>query len=107
MEIIRTKQCGNCPWKKDSNLDKIPEYDRLKHLDLATTIAEPGSLDSSFDTMGCHESFEGDELCVGWLVNQIGVGNNIPLRIRMMQCSNAKDLEVFGEQFQTFEEMLR
>lgn len=54
--------------------------------------------------MACHETHESH--CIGWLVNQLGPGNNIPMRLAMMSCENAKDLEVFGEQHETFEDTL-
>lgn len=41
--------------------------------------------------------------CVGWLMNQLGPGNNIPLRIRMRGCENIGEVELDGEQHETFE----
>jgi hypothetical protein len=57
--------------------------------------------------MACHESTESTpEHCIGWVHNQLGVGNNIGLRIAMAR-GDFTDIEVFGEQFETFEETLR
>jgi len=44
--------------------------------------------------------------CVGWLMNQLGPGNNIGLRMRMMSCENAKKIRLRGEQHETFEDTL-
>lgn len=54
--------------------------------------------------MACHESHAAH--CLGWLANQIGAGNNIPLRIRMMDCENAGAIKLRGEQHERFEDTL-
>ncbi len=57
--------------------------------------------------MSCHERPPGKEVpCVGWLVNQLGPGNNIGLRLRMMRCENLQDVVLDGEQHATFEDTL-
>jgi hypothetical protein len=57
--------------------------------------------------MACHESESGDEAhCVGWLINQIGPGNNIALRMQMIKCPEAKYLKVYGPQHERFEDTL-
>lgn len=57
--------------------------------------------------MSCHEhgSEEGVH-CVGWVVHQLGPGNNIPLRLEMMSCENAFAIQVHGDQHQSFEDTL-
>lgn len=88
-----------------TNPHEIPNgYDVEKHAALARTIAEPGSLKDTGRAMACHESH--DAHCIGWLANQIGSGNNIPLRIRMMGCTNAASIKLIGEQHETFEDTL-
>lgn len=58
--------------------------------------------------MSCHKSKEGaDEMCIGWVHNQLGVGNNIGLRIKMLYCENAKDIKVVGEQHSKFEDTIK
>jgi hypothetical protein len=42
----------------------------------------------------------------GWLTNQLGPGNNIGLRIRMISCENAGKIRLKGEQHPTFENTL-
>jgi hypothetical protein len=54
--------------------------------------------------MACHETHEAH--CVGWLYNQLGVGNNILLRIKMRGCENISKLKVIGEQHDRFEDTL-
>lgn len=44
--------------------------------------------------------------CIGWLYNQLGRGNNIALRLKMMHCENIGDMKIIGEQHQTFEQTL-
>lgn len=109
MKLARTKQCKKCPWKVSTNPHDIPDgYCEIKHANLKDTIAQPGSLNLGvMKVMACHHSNGTDEMyCVGWLHNQLGVGNNIGLRIRMLKCENLRDLKVYGEQHQTFEETL-
>ena len=106
--LTQTKQCANCPWKVDSDLFKIPGYDRTQHHNLAQTIVSDGILDPSHPVlfMGCHNSSEGNDLeCIGWLRNQLS-SNNIGLRLMMIGCANSGDIEVLGEQHLTFEETL-
>jgi hypothetical protein len=105
--LTRTQQCKTCPWIKGVDPRTIPNgYSVKKHRALASTIAEPGAL--SFGgverVMACHEG--GDAHCIGWLVHQLGRGNNIPLRIRMTTCANAKAIRLRGEQHKTFEDTL-
>lgn len=105
----RTKQCAKCPWKVSTNPHDIPDgYSVEKHRALADTIATPGMASLRHRrAMSCHEhSTEESVHCVGWLVNQLGPGNNIGLRMRMLDCENARDIEVFGEQHRTFEDTL-
>ena len=111
-KLKRTIQCAKCPWKVDTDPYEIPNgYCEVKHKNLAETIAR----DTSFSfgrplkIMACHHSKDTDknaEHCVGWLNNQLGVGNNIGLRLSMLQCENIKDLQIVGEQHETFEDTL-
>ena len=109
-KLKRTRQCAKCPWKVSTNPHDIPHgYCEKKHAGLASTIAEPGSLRglAGMTAMARHEHAPGEEAhCIGWLVNQLGPGNNIPLRIKMMSCDNAKHIQLDGEQHKTFEDTL-
>jgi hypothetical protein len=101
--LQQTKQCSTCPWIVGADLSKIPNYDPALHEDLESTIAKPGELLAS-DTlriMGCHHGY--DRHCIGWLVNQLTVGNNIPMRIKMLTCENAEEIELAGKQINNFE----
>lgn len=108
-KLTRTKQCANCPWKVDADLSTIPGYVTEHHERLENTIADgySGILGNDSHVMACHHSTEGnDEYCIGWLVNQLGPGNNIGMRFKMIHCENAADIEVFGQQYQAFEDTL-
>lgn len=55
--------------------------------------------------MACHETAIGKELpCVGWLENQLGPGNNIALRLRVVTGDIDGDVETVGEQHATLED---
>lgn len=68
-------------------------------------FADPGRLNfGPINVFACHET--DDAHCVGWLVNQLGPGNNIGLRIQMISCVNAKTIRLRGEQHESFEDTL-
>lgn len=105
-------QCQNCPWRVDSDLASIPHYSPDQHQNLKATIAKPGDIKSLGEPvqpqMACHKSLNGgDRVCIGWLYNQINEGNNLNERVRMLSCENPKDLQVIGDQFETFEQTFR
>ena len=103
--LKRTKQCAKCPWKVSVNPHDIPNgYCEIKHAALKSTIATPGELRSNGTAMACHETE--DAHCIGWLEHQLGRGNNISLRLRMMECENGAAMRTVGEQHERFEETL-
>lgn len=110
--LKRTVQCAKCPWKVGVNPHEIPNgYCEIKHENLKDTIAKDGEFGfgQELKIMACHHSKdtqENAEHCVGWLNNQLGIGNNIGLRISMMHYGNAKDIRVIGEQHKHFEDTL-
>lgn len=107
-KLTRVKQCKHCPWKVDTDPYDIPDgYCPTKHENLKETIATPGDFRGSGKAMACHHSNGSDKMfCVGWLNNQLGPGNNIGLRMQMMNCENIRDLKVVGEQHERFEDTL-
>lgn len=105
------RQCKKCPWRKDVDPNLIPNgYDVEKHRGLCSTIAEPGRIvprQGVLRIMACHESPNGREKpCVGWLSNQLGPGNNIPLRLAVALGKIDADFKLVGEQHETLEETL-
>ncbi len=111
-KLNQTKQCNTCPWRKDSKVKNIPNYCPELHKDLQDTIADEPPVeqleqlfDSSLDIMLCHYSGLNSpkkNYCIGWVHNQLGIGNNIWLRLHFMTCENGNKLEVIGEQVKTF-----
>lgn len=60
-----------------------------------------------YHVMSCHYAQPGEQRhCIGWIHNQITIGNNVLMRMRMIFCENRDDLEIDGEQVDTFEETL-
>lgn len=104
------RQCAKCPWKTSTDPYDIPNgYSRSMHAALDNTIAEPGRLviGGPLRMMACHESPTGAELpCVGWLVHQLGRGNNLVLRLAVTRGQVDGDVEVVGEQHTRFEDTL-
>jgi len=107
-KLQRTAQCPKCPWIVGGDPHEIPNgYCETKHQALATTIAKPADLSGlggPLRAMACHDTH--DAHCVGWLNHQLGVGNNIALRFRMMTCENAGKLRLRGNQHPRFEDTL-
>jgi hypothetical protein len=108
-KLKRTAQCAKCPWRKDVNPRDIPGgYCETRHHNLAKTIApaDPFAQLAKVEqhVMACHEMH--DAHCVGWLMNQLGPGNNIMLRMKMRSCTNADKVRLVGDQHETFEDTL-
>ena len=113
MKLGRTHQCKLCPWRVEVHPRGIPNgYDEAMHRELVETIATPTDIESMFSggplrMMSCHEHAPGAEAhCVGWLVNQLDHGNNIALRLAMLDCESAHELHTVGEQHERFEDTL-
>ena len=106
-KLKRTKQCKKCPWRTDVDPLDIPDgYSPERHENLSCTIADPNQLQQT-KAMACHESPVGDEAhCIGWLMNQLGPGNNIALRMQVRNCTNIGKVKTIGEQHKTFEDTL-
>lgn len=107
-KLKRTHQCEKCPWRVDTDPYGIPNgYSEELHRGLADTIAEPGSLRSTGRVFACHEHASEDGVhCIGWLMNQLGPGNNFGLRLQMMSCENGRNIRLRGEQHECFEDTL-
>lgn len=105
-------QCGSCPWKVTTVPERdIPNgYSRERHEALSRTIAEPGAIRPGHQfarMMACHHSNAGSErVCVGWAINQMGVGNNLGLRIQALRDERLQGLQTEGEQHERFEDTL-
>jgi hypothetical protein len=105
-------QCKACPWRRDvvAARDIPGGYCESKHAALAGTIAEPGSLESLSQpvrAMACHESPMGSEYeCVGWVMHQLGPGNNIALRM-LARDGRYAGYRTVGEQCESFEQTLK
>lgn len=113
-KLKRLRQCEKCPWKKSTDPHDIPHgYSEELHAGLAGTIADATGNVADYlsgaplHVMACHEHEPGEEAhCVGWLMNQLGQGNNIPLRMSVRDCENIKHVQLDGEQHERFEDTL-
>ena len=105
---VRRKQCEKCPWKVSTDPHTIPNgYCEQKHAALRGTIAKPESFQPSGRMMACHEAPPGKEqVCAGWLGNQLGPGNNFALRMRATHDRSLYDFELDGDQHKRFEDTL-
>lgn len=116
-QLKHPAQCPTCPWVKGHSLSDIPGYDRAQHLNLSNTIstsdvnAQVEALHNPSDEprriMQCHYAAEGEpRYCIGWLHNQITIGNNLEMRVRVMHCTNLEQITLAGEQVDSFEQTL-
>jgi Family of unknown function (DUF6283) len=109
-KLKRTRQCKLCPWRQDVNPHAIPNgYSVERHQALRETIATPGDVSAllagmPMPVMTCHETEAAH--CLGWLMHQLGPGNNLALRLEVMTCTNLKQVRLCGPQHATFEETL-
>lgn len=100
-------QCEKCPWRVSTDPYEIPNgYSRDAHCNLKGTIATSTSFLGSGRAMACHESKLGEETyCIGWLFHQLGPGNNIPLRMTMMNY-DLSQVKLIGKQHERFEDTI-
>jgi hypothetical protein len=110
--VTKTKprrQCKHCPWKKGSDTSKIPGYRRAKHCKLSSTV-DKGITDiaRTLRIMACHKSKTGADIpCVGWMVNQLGPGNNLALRMAVISGRVDAHVVTVGPQHRTLQETLK
>ena len=82
-----TKQCKACPWRVDVIPARdVPGYEPGLYDRMRATLRD--GLDSLAPgtrmSMACHHQVDGEELpCAGWIHNQLGVGNNLAVRINV------------------------
>lgn len=108
-KLKRTVQCSKCPFKRCVNPFDIPDgYSIERHKDLQNTIATDKSpISNTIQVMACHNSTSNNmQHCIGWLHNQLGVGNNIALRLHVRSCENIGDMQIVGEQYDKFEDTI-
>lgn len=104
------RQCATCPWKVGTVPDRdIPNgycVDLHKSLDRTIQTGLDALFRPSGVAMACHYAKIGEEfVCAGWLHNQLGVGNNIGVRLKVMS-GQLPVPEVDGEQHDSFEDTL-
>ena len=107
-KLKRTEQCDSCPWRKNADpIKEIPNYKHDWHKSLQETIAIPGSFKQGLlKVMSCHcHDSEERVFCVGWLHNQLGPGNNLDLRLRVLDYEPFK-INLKGPQHPTFEDTI-
>ena len=108
-KLVRTKQCKGCPWKKSIDINTIPnglDKDMLFKMIEGAKNSE-NSLVPSLRIMSCHHSNDKDNMiCIGWLHNQLGPGNNWMLRLKMRDCENISEIKVYGKQHEKFEDLI-
>lgn len=99
------KQCKTCPWRVNCVPKRdIPNYRPRLHVGLKKTIRSGlESLQGNRQIMACHYSKPDSEIaCAGWLRNQIDEGNNLGMRLAVMNGEHPVPV-VDGPQHATFE----
>lgn len=100
------RQCKHCPWKVGTDPREIPGgYSEEMHRRLTITISDGAGSFGNNHVMACHETVTSKELhCVGWLVNQLGPGNNLGLRLKVMTGQIDANVEAVGPQHERLED---
>jgi hypothetical protein len=110
----RVHQCKSCPWKVTTDpVRDIPNYvpELARSLDGTIATCPMQSLapvlgGAPMRIMACHYSKPGEEIpCAGWLENQLGPGNNIGVRLLMVQGKLPVPVTE-GEQHERYEDTL-
>ena len=103
-KIVR--QCKTCPWRVEVKPSRdVPNYDpgiydrmRASLRTGVESIAEKVRI-----VMECHNGKRGsDRACAGWLHHQLGVGNNLGVRLAVI-CGRLPAPRVVGEQHEDLE----
>ncbi len=103
------KQCKTCPWRVAVKPSRdVPDFDPGIYERMQGTLREGlSTLSSKTRTiMECHNGKRGaNRPCAGWLHHQIGVGNNIGVRMSVM-VGKLPVPEVIGEQHESLEDLV-
>lgn len=95
---MRKIQCPNCPWKTTTTAipgGSCPTKDEKLN---RFSLSGQDLCSSNIAIMQCHESEDANpDYCVGWVVNQLTIGNNLSLRLLGMD-GRFKDMKTVGPQ---------
>jgi hypothetical protein len=86
--VKAVRQCKTCPWRVDVVPSRdVPNYDPGIYDRMRASLRT--GIDSIRETtrmvMECHNGKKGaNRACAGWLHHQIGVGNNLGVRMRVI-----------------------
>lgn len=105
-KLKTVKQCKTCPWRVDVVPSRdVPDYDPGIY-DRMRTSLRTGLESMSEKTrmvMECHNGKRGaNRACAGWLHHQLGVGNNIGVRLSV-HAGRLPIPKVVGEQHEDLE----
>ena len=100
------KQCKTCPWRVAVKPSRdVPDYDPGIYERMQSTLRS--GIDAMFErvrvVMECHNGKRGAKrACAGWLHHQIGIGNNLGVRLSVMT-GRLPVPKVSGPQHETFD----
>lgn len=104
------RQCRTCPWRADVDPTNIPEgHGRVDGRMLALSVADglESLANPNVINAECH-AYPGTGLvCVGWLVHQLGPGQNFSVRMKVIKGRIDANVETVGPQRNLVDEMLR
>lgn len=102
------RQCKKCPWKKSTGKN-IPNGFREDAAELLRRQTSSTSLRpcDPLEVQQCHETSDEAPLpCVGWLVHQLGVGQNFSLRLRVISGDVGANVSTVGPQHRRPEDVV-
>ena len=104
------KQCVTCPWRADVDPWNMPGghgYVLPEMLSSHTPSGMESLATPVLRVATCHEAAIAKKLpCVGWLVHQLGPGNNFAVRLAVLRGSIDANVRTLGKQRDLPEEIL-
>lgn len=99
-------QCKTCPWRVEVKPSRdVPNYDPGIYARMRETLREgvTALTERTRKIMECHNGKRGaNRPCAGWLHHQIGVGNNLGVRLSVSM-ERLPMPKVLGEQHEDLE----
>lgn len=102
------KQCLGCPWRLANDPADIPDgFKPTTHARLGrmSDRERDNPISKTLTMMACH-ALKVQKPCVGWLANQLGEGNNLPLRVAVAFGQIDGNVQTVGPQRERYEDVV-
>jgi hypothetical protein len=104
--VKTVNQCATCPWRVGIKPSRdVPDFDPGIYDRMRSSLREgvASMAEKKRIVMECHNGKRGaNRPCAGWLHHQLGVGNNLGVRLAVIT-ERMPTPKVFGEQHEDLE----